>query len=95
MIYNLQFHPLALKEWEKLDASVRAQFKKKLMERLEQPRVPSASLSGGVDLYKIKLASVGYRLVYKVIDDTVTVYVLSVDKREGSAAYKKGLKRDT
>jgi mRNA interferase RelE/StbE len=29
MIYNLQFHPLALKEWEKLDASVRAQFKKK------------------------------------------------------------------
>jgi mRNA interferase RelE/StbE len=65
------------------------------MERLEQPRVPSASLSGGVDLYKIKLASVGYRLVYKVIDDTVTVYVLSVDKREGSAAYKKGLKRDT
>ena len=30
--------PSALKEWQKLDNSVKAQFKKKLVERLETPQ---------------------------------------------------------
>lgn len=94
MTYNLDFHPDALKEWHKLDESIRSQFKKKLKERLKYPRVPKARISGGTDLYKIKLASIGYRLVYKVIDDTITVYVLSAGKRQDSAAYKKALERD-
>ena len=94
MTYNLDFHPDALKEWGKLDETVKGQFKKKLKERLEQPEVPRASVSGGKDLYKIKLAALGYRLVYRVINDTVTVYVLSVGKRQENAAYKKGHKRD-
>jgi len=95
MTYNLDFHPDALKEWHKLDGSIRSQFKKKLKERLEQPRVPKARISGGIDLYKIKLASSGYRLVYKVVDDTITIYVLSAGKRQDSAAYKKALERDS
>jgi mRNA-degrading endonuclease RelE of RelBE toxin-antitoxin system len=41
MTYKLDFHPDALKEWGKLDESVKGQFKKKLKERLEQPEVPS------------------------------------------------------
>jgi mRNA interferase RelE/StbE len=90
MTYNLDFHPDALREWGKLDETIKGQFKKKLRERLEQPRVTRASVSGGKDLYKIKLAAVGYRLVYKVIDNTVTVYVLSVGKREENMAYIKG-----
>jgi mRNA interferase RelE/StbE len=94
MTYNLDFHPDALKEWRKLDESIRSQFKKKLKERLEHPRVPKARISGGTDLYKIKLTSSGYRLVYKVIDDTITVCVLSAGKRQDSTAYKKALERD-
>ncbi|MDX9885920.1 type II toxin-antitoxin system RelE family toxin [Thauera sp.] len=46
--------------------SVRAQFKKKLEERLLTPRVPSAALSGMPDCYKIQLRAAGYRLVYRV-----------------------------
>ena len=76
MTYRLEFHPNALKEWSKLDATIKAQFKKKLNERLKQPLVLSAAVSGGADLYKIKLATVGYRLVYKVVDDTVTIVVI-------------------
>jgi len=53
MSYSLLFHELALKEWKKLDASIREQFKKKLAERLQQPRVPSSALSGMRDCYKI------------------------------------------
>ena len=45
MPYELAFKPSALKEWGKLGASVREQFKKKLAERLAHPHVPSAALS--------------------------------------------------
>ncbi|WP_200376993.1 type II toxin-antitoxin system RelE family toxin [Thiocystis violacea] len=54
MSYELAFHPEALKEWGKLDASVRAQFKKKLAERLLNPRVPAAQLAGRSDRDKIE-----------------------------------------
>jgi len=64
MSYELGFHPDALKEWRRLDSTVREQFKKKLAERLVNPRVPSAQLSGRQNRYKIKLRTVGYRLVY-------------------------------
>ena len=55
MTYRLRFHELALQEWKKLDGSLRAQFKKKLEERLANPRVPSAALAGMPDCFKIKL----------------------------------------
>ena len=41
MTYELRFHPDALAEWRKLDATVSALFKKKLAERLQHPRVPA------------------------------------------------------
>ena len=60
---KLRFHTLALAEWKKLDGSVRAQFKKKLEERLLTPRVASAALSSMPDGYRIKLRAAGDRLV--------------------------------
>jgi len=68
MSYSLEFKESALKEWRKLDSSLREQFKKRLAERLEEPRVESARLSGMPDCYMIKLRSTGYRLVYQVFD---------------------------
>lgn len=82
MSYKLAFRVSAKKEWDKLDASVREPFKKKLLERLEQPRVPSAALSGMPDCYKIKLRRIGYRLIYEVSDTTVTVTVVTVGRRD-------------
>lgn len=87
MSYRLRFHDLALKEWKKLDSGLREQFKKKLAERLETPRVPSAALSGMPDCYKIKLRRTGYRLVYRVDEDIVFVTVLAVGKREKLRVY--------
>ncbi len=46
MRFELGFLEEALKEWGKLDSSTREQFKAKLNERLENPRVPAAKLSG-------------------------------------------------
>ena len=80
--------PSALKEWKKLSAPVKSQFKKKLEERLTNPKVPSAKLSGFDTVYKIKLRAAGYRLVYEVVDDELIVYVLVIGKREKGKVYK-------
>jgi mRNA interferase RelE/StbE len=58
--FNLEFHILALKEWQKLDNSIKEQFKKQLQKRLVNPRVASAKLHGDLEnFYKIKLRSIG------------------------------------
>jgi mRNA interferase RelE/StbE len=58
MTYELEFDPRALKEWRKLGATVREQFKKKLDEVLKQPRVEANRLRELPDCYKIKLGIV-------------------------------------
>jgi len=93
MTFKLKFDKRALKEWNKLDAVVREQFKKKIGERLEQPIVNSSKVSGAENCYKIKLKSVGYRLVYQVINNEIVVLVLAVGKRERNAVYKIALNR--
>ena len=88
MTYSLEFKESALKEWKKLDRVIREQFKKKLAERIEWPRVASACLSGMTDCYKIKLKNAGYRLVYQVDDKRIVVIVVAVGKRENLAVYR-------
>ena len=92
--FSLEFHVLALKEWQKLDNSVKDQFKKQLEKRLSNPRVASAKLHGDLDnFYKIKLRSIGYRLVYEVIDHKLVIMVIAVGKRNQEAVYKKASSR--
>ncbi|RQS31668.1 type II toxin-antitoxin system RelE/ParE family toxin [Burkholderia sp. Bp8992] len=93
MTFELAFLDSALKEWKKLDRSVRDQFKVRLAERLEHPRIPSAKLHGHPDRYKIKLRGVGYRLVYEVRDAEVIVLVVAVGRRERDAVYLAAMKR--
>lgn len=87
MTYKLAFDSRALKEWEKLGHTIREQFKKKLAERLLDPHIPSARLSGRTNRYKIKLRSSGYRLVYEVIDDQILLLVVAVGKRNDNEVY--------
>ena len=88
MSYELGFLPSALKEWQKLDNSIKTQFKKKLKERLENPKVVKDKLRGYDDVYKIKLRDAGYRLAYQVKDAQITIIVLVVDRRENDEAYE-------
>lgn len=93
MTYSLEFLPSARKEWEKLGATLRQQFKKKLAERLLHPRVAADALRGMPDHYKIKLRAAGYRLVYRVEDQRVTVVVVAVGQRERALVYDQAKKR--
>ena len=93
MTYRLVFKADAKKEWDKLDSTIREQFKNKLAERIASPRVESSRLSGMRDCYKIKLRSAGYRLVYQVRDSELIVSVIAVGRRERNAVYKAAVKR--
>ena len=93
MTYNLEFKKSALKEWKKLGTTLKSQFKKKLAERLTNPHILASKLSGADSMYKIKLRQSGYRLVYQVEDNIVTVTVLAVGKRERSDVYTKATQR--
>jgi mRNA interferase RelE/StbE len=52
--YKLRIKDSAEKEWLKLPIPIRDSFKKKLAERLINPRVEKDKLSGMKDCYKIK-----------------------------------------
>jgi mRNA interferase RelE/StbE len=92
--YRLKFVPDAWREWQTLDGSIKQTLKPLLAKRLQAPHVPGAQLHRELaDCYKIKLLKQGCRLVYMVEDDELVVLVLSVGKREDSAAYLAATKR--
>jgi mRNA interferase RelE/StbE len=86
MTYKLDFLEEALAEWNKLNPSIKQPLKKKLIKVLENPRIPKNKLSGHPNRYKIKLRSIGYRLVYEVVDGVVVI-VIAVGRRENNAVY--------
>jgi mRNA interferase RelE/StbE len=93
MTYRLKFLPSAKKEWDKLDNSIKVQFKSKLEKCLENPHIPANSLRDFDSAYKIKLCSAGYRLVYEVDDQDIVVFVIAVGKRENNTVYDKARNR--
>jgi mRNA interferase RelE/StbE len=99
MTYNLKvtsrlkFLPSAKKEWDKLDNSIKVQFKKKLKQCLENPHIPAKKLRDFDSAYKITLRSSGYRLVYEVDGQDIVVFVIAVGKRENSVVYDKASER--
>ncbi len=96
MTYKLSFLPQALSEWKKLDSTIQQQFKEKLRERLENPEVPKDKLHGDLaSCYKIKLRQVGYRLVYQVNRNEVSILVITVGRRDDSKVYRMAKKRLT
>ena len=82
-LYKVHFTKTSLKEWKKLGATVKEQFRKKLKERQHNPHITSARLSDELaGCYKIKLRSAGYRLVYQVKDEVLIITVIAIDKRQ-------------
>lgn len=91
--YHLEFNVQAKKEFDKLNSTIQLQFLKKLQERLSDPRIEGDKLRDMPNCYKIKLRSIGYRLVYEVIDERLIVTVIAVGKRDRSKVYDKASAR--
>lgn len=93
MTYKLFFIKQSQKEWDKLSAPIKEQFKKKLEQRLQSPHVPKDRLGGSDHCYKIKLRDIGYRLVYQAIDKELVIKVIAVGKRDKMEVYLKASDR--
>ncbi|EBM5322450.1 type II toxin-antitoxin system RelE/ParE family toxin [Salmonella enterica] len=94
MTFNVEFDERAFKEWNKLEKTIREQFKKKLKKLQQNPYVESARLHGDLTgCFKIKLRASGFRLIYKVIDDEIVIWVVAVGKREDEKVYETARKR--
>ena len=92
MTFNVEFDERAFKEWNQLEKTIREQFKKKLKKLQQNPYVESARLHGDLaGCFKIKLRASGFRLIYKVIDDEIVIWVVAVGKREDEKAYEGSL----
>ena len=92
--YELCFTADSLKEWIKLDNSIRQPFLKRLSKRLLEPRVENERLSSDLkDYYKIKDNKTGYRLVYFVDELEHALVVSALGKRENSRVYTEARKR--
>lgn len=86
--YRLQFHADALKEWRKLDGSIKKPLKNLIERRLAAPAVAGLALAGALaGCYKIKLRRQGYRLVYTIDEARGTLIVLAVGRRDADAVY--------
>ena len=82
-LFSLAIHPLAEREWGKLDEAIKRRFKQKLAkERLLKPRVPKDALHGLPDIYKIKITTPQYRLAYHVDDKNRVVTILAISTRD-------------
>ena len=80
---------MALKEWQKLDNSVRLPLDKRLRKRLEHPLVENERLSSDLNhCFKLKDNKTGYRLVYTVSEEEHILTVLAVGRRADKAVYK-------
>ncbi|MBN6360750.1 type II toxin-antitoxin system RelE/ParE family toxin [Providencia huaxiensis] len=94
MIFDIAFDERALREWKKLDCSIREQFKKKLKKLQLNPYIESLRLHGELsNCYKIKLRASGFRLVYQVVDDEIVIFVVAVGKREDKKVYNSAIER--
>lgn len=93
MSYEIEFFEEALNEWNRLDSSIREQFKKKLIKLVEEPHRPANRLHGLEGCYKIKLRSAGVRLVYKVEDGELVILVVAVGKRDKNVVYNVASER--
>jgi mRNA interferase RelE/StbE len=89
MTYRLIFDIDAQKDWNKLNNAVKTAFKKILERRLNNPVVPKDRIRncGDEKLYKIKLKSQGFRLVYKIEDELIILLIVAVGKRENDEVY--------
>ena len=96
-MYDFKFHPEAEKELVKLNNSVQVLFTKALNKILKSPELGidlgnknNLELSGCKKMY---FDHKRYRIVYKIIDDEVMIYLIAIGKRDKMDVYSKAGER--
>lgn len=96
-MYKLKFHPLIKKDLQKLDKQSQILLTKKLKQVLFSPELWKDLWNiANINLTwykKIYFNSKKMRIVYKVQNHELIIYVISVWKRDNMEVYKKALER--
>jgi len=96
-MYDFKFHAEAEKELGKLNKSVQVLFTKTLKKILKSPELGidlgnknNLDLSGCKKMY---FDNKRYRIVYKIIDDEVMIYLIAIGKRDKMDVYRNASER--
>ena len=96
-MYDFKFHVEAEKELGKLNKSVQVLFTKTLKKILKSPELGidlgnknNLDLSGCKKMY---FDNKRYRIVYKIIDDEVMIYLIAIGKRDKMDVYRNASER--
>lgn len=96
-MYNVRFHPLAVKELEKLDRSNQILFTKKLKQIQVSPKLWRSLWNvNNLDLSwykKVYFNGKKMRIVYKIEDNELFIYIISIWKRDNMSVYKNAFNR--
>lgn len=96
-MYAIKNHPLVKEDLKALDHSLVLLVFKKLKQLQIAPHLgQSLGNKYNMDLSgykKVYLAKKKVRIVYKIIDDELVIYVISIGKREDMEVYQEAIKR--
>lgn len=92
MDFKIKFHPEAKKEYDNLDNSVKIKVIKLFNKLKKEPELGKplgnnnlTNLSG---FYKLYVENKKYRIVYKILNNELQVFILGIGKRENNDIYK-------
>ena len=91
--YYLRFHPKVADDIDAFDRTLQIQIRNKLEKIQENPFLwiqLIGSLSGWRKMY---VADKKIRIVYRIEQELVTIYVIAIWKRENDSVYERALKR--
>jgi len=95
--YKILFHLEAKAELDSLDGSLRLKVLKQIKKLQEKPELgENLGNKAGIDLSdyrKIYVDRKRIRIVYKILEHKIIVYIISIAKREDLNVYKKAQKR--
>lgn len=95
--YKIIFHPEAKKEFDKLDGSIRKVVLKQIVKLEENPTLGEAlGNKAGFDLtgyHKMYAFKKKIRIVYRIHDGKLLVFIIAVGKREDMSVYEDASKR--
>ncbi len=96
-MYSIEYHKLLEEDFKKLGHSVTIKVLKKI-EKIAQNPTMGNELGNKANLNlvgcrKVYVDNKRVRIVYKIIEDKIKIFVVTVGKRDDMEVYKKASKR--
>ena len=96
-MYTIEFHEDVEKDFKEMGHSITTLVMKKILTLAQNPfmckELGNKANNNLVGLRKIYVDNKRVRIVYKIIDERIEVFVIAVGKRDSMDVYKKAKKR--